>query len=118
MSMHWANIGGSTSAQYPSDLIGGVTTTIGSAAFAGRLAAHTYRLRRVNLGVHSATAQTILVKDHAGTATYLTIYVGPVAGSQETTLEYDIKIPIGGISTVCSDTAITATIEFEAEKQP
>lgn len=115
--MHWTNIGGSTSAQYPTDFIGGTTTTIGSAAFAGRTAGHTYKLRRVILGVHSAAAQTILIKDHAGTATYLTINVGPVAGSQETELNYDVEIPIGGLSTVCSDTAITATLLFETVKR-
>ena len=121
--MHWTNIGGSTSAQYPTDLIGGVTTTAASSAFLApqKLAGKVCRLLGYSLGASDGSAiTTIAIKDHAATATYYTITV-PAAGAgagRVHTFPRPINIPIGGLQSVCSDTDITATLFFEVGEAP
>lgn len=115
---HWANIGGSTSAQYPTDFRGAVTTTIGSAGFVtGPFAGASILLVGIILSGRDATANTtIAVKDHAATATYFTATVAGGVTSHSYFLPVGIVIPVGGISTVCSDTDVTATLIFDVAR--
>lgn len=114
-SYHWANIGGSTSAQYPTDLHGGVTTTAGSANFIvgpGMIGKQVLLVGLILSGRDSAATSTIAIKDHAATATYLTLTVAGGVTPHSQYVPCNIKIPVGGIQSVCSDTDVAATLLF------
>jgi hypothetical protein len=121
----WVNFSGSTSAQYPTDGAGGVTTTQASSAFASgnKWAGKAARLVGVEINDRPAGAGTVAIKDHAGTATYKTIGTGTAAlYSDESNYTRcglgGIVIPVGGISIVASDTGIGGTAYFEIEVIP
>lgn len=121
----WMNVIGVTAAQYPTDGAGGITATQGSSAFAtsGKWAGKTARVVGYEIYSRDAAVQTVLIKDHAATATYKTIGVGTTAlFSNES--EYTqcglggIIIPIGGLAVTPSDADVGITVYFDLETIP
>lgn len=119
---NYFTLAASASAQYPTNAVGGATTTAASAwkGPAG-LAVGQYKavLRSVVITARDTTAQTIIIADHAGT-TLTTIRVGAATANtipDATYVEFGpagIQIPGDGIRATASSASVIATIIFDA----
>lgn len=121
----WMNVTGVSAAQYPTDGAGGITATQGSSAFAtgGKWAGKTARVVGYEIYSRDASAATVLIKDHAATATYKTIGVGTTAlFSSESAYKQlglgGIIIPVGGLAVTPSNANVGITIYFDLETIP
>jgi len=119
---NYFTLAASVSAQYPTNAVGGATTTAASAwkGPAG-LAVGQYKavLRSVVITNRDTAAGTIIIADHAGT-TLTTIRVGAATANtipDAAFVEFGpsgIQIPGDGIRATPSSTNIIATIIFDA----
>lgn len=121
----WMNITGVSAAQYPTDGAGGITATQGSSAFAtsGKWAGKTARVVGYEIYARDSSAATVLIKDHAATATYKTIGVGTsTLSSNESDYKQlglgGIVIPVGGLAVTPSHANVGITVYFDLETTP
>lgn len=121
----WMNITGVSAAQYPVDGAGAITATQASSAFAAgnKWAGKTARVVGYEIYSRDSSAATVLIKDHAATATYKTVGVGTTTlfsteSDYKQVGQGGIIIPFGGLAVTPSHASVGITVYFDLETIP